>query len=114
LRDYSLFYIPLKNFSLKNLAGLCLALKAFLYRAASAMARGLSFFRSYWMNHPIQSPLTTHKGKWGIYFNPDSQDPDLYTNVFTVLVILISITVTTVKAGRSFNIMMRIHKELQV
>jgi hypothetical protein len=27
---------------------------------------------------------------------------------------LISITVTTVKAGRSFNIMMRIHKELQV
>jgi hypothetical protein len=99
---------------------LCLALKAFEQRGIFIVPHLLwqgDFFRSYWLNHPIQSPLTTHKGKWKIYFNPDPQEfpailwdtlhwinPDL----FTVLFILISIPVTTVKAERSFSVMIQI------
>jgi hypothetical protein len=105
---------------------LWLALQAFeqrgIFIVPHLLWQGESVFsRSYWMNHPVQSPLTTHKGKWRIYFNQDPQgfpailwdtlhwiNPDLYKNVFTVLVILISLPVTTVKAERSFSVMMRI------
>jgi hypothetical protein len=32
---------------------------------------GPQFFRSLPKDRPIQSPITTHKGMWGIYSNPD-------------------------------------------
>jgi hypothetical protein len=32
---------------------------------------GQRFFQSHPKDHPIQSPLTTHKGMWRIYSNPD-------------------------------------------
>jgi hypothetical protein len=88
-----------------------------LYRATSTVTRGLVFFPCLIGWTTQFSRLLRHKGKWRFYFNPDPQgfpvilhwiNPDLYTNVFTLLVILISIPVTTGKAERSFSVMMRI------
>jgi hypothetical protein len=42
-----------------------------LYRATPAATRDLVFFRSHPKDRPIQSPLTTHKGLWRTYSNPD-------------------------------------------
>jgi hypothetical protein len=40
-----------------------------LYHATPAVTWGLDrvFFRSHSNNHPIQSPLTTHKDMWRMY-----------------------------------------------
>jgi hypothetical protein len=38
---------------------------------ANNSTEGPRFFRSHPKNRPIQSPLTTHKGMWRIYSNPD-------------------------------------------
>jgi hypothetical protein len=86
LIDYLLFYVPLKNFSLtwrrKHIAGeelqnfgLYLAFRAFEQGGSlschTCCDTGPQFFRSHRKDRPIQSPLTTHKGMWRIYSNPD-------------------------------------------
>jgi hypothetical protein len=38
---------------------------------------GPRFFRSHPKDRPIQSPLTTHKGMWRIYSNPDPHGPPI-------------------------------------
>jgi hypothetical protein len=87
--DYRLFYVPLKNFSLirrrhhyrwravkfrpmLGAQGFWAGEEDF-YRATPAATRGLGFsglIRTC-RTAPIQSPFTTHKGVWKIYFNPD-------------------------------------------
>jgi hypothetical protein len=42
-----------------------------LYRATPTVTWDLGFFRSHPKDRPIQSHLTTHKGVWMIYSNPD-------------------------------------------
>jgi hypothetical protein len=86
ISSYWLFYVQLKNISLmwrchhyrwrasKFRPMLCahgLWAGRVLYRATSAVTRDLVFFRSRPKDRPIYSPLTTHKGMWKIYSNPD-------------------------------------------
>jgi hypothetical protein len=83
---YLLFYVPLKNFSrifygdvtivgerLQNL-GLCSALRAFeqggIFIVPRLLWHGASVFPVS-SEGLIQSPLTTHKGIWRTYSNPD-------------------------------------------
>jgi hypothetical protein len=93
---YLLFYVALKNFSLIWRRHHCrsakfrpmldvqgLLTRRDLYRATPAVTRGLVFFRSHPKDRPIQSPLTTHKGIWRIYSNPDSQTANLAFMPFT-------------------------------
>jgi hypothetical protein len=85
LIDYSLLYVPRKNFSLigrrqitgeglQNL-GLCSALRAFeqggIFIVPHLLWHGDSVFHSHPNDHPIQSPLTTHKGILRIDSYPD-------------------------------------------
>jgi hypothetical protein len=56
---------------LQNL-GLCSALRAFEQGGIfTCCDMGPRFFRYHLKDWPIQSPLTTHKGMWRIYSNPD-------------------------------------------
>jgi hypothetical protein len=85
LIDCLMFYAPLKNISLiwrrhhhreglQNL-GLCSALRALeqggIFIVPHLLWHGLSIFPVSSKDHPIQSPITTHKGMWRIYSNPD-------------------------------------------
>jgi hypothetical protein len=59
---------------LQNL-GLCSAFRAIekegIFIVPTWCDTGPPFLRSHPMDGPIQSPLTTHKGMWRIYSNPD-------------------------------------------
>jgi hypothetical protein len=94
LIDYLWFYVPLKNFHLHG--DVTIAVKGCKFRAmlgaqglwAGSRERSLSchtccdtgprFFRSHPKDRPIQSPLTTHKGMWKIYSNPDPHMDQIY------------------------------------
>jgi hypothetical protein len=85
LLDYLRFYVPLKNISLiwrrhhcceglQNL-GLCSTLKAFehggIFFVPHLLRHGASVFLVSSEGSPIQSSITTHKGIWRTYSNPD-------------------------------------------
>jgi hypothetical protein len=88
------FYVPLKNISLiwRRHHYRWRAAKCSPYaRRSGPLSRegslschtccdtGPRFFRSHPKDRPIQSPLTTHKGMWRIYSNPDPHgEPGLY------------------------------------
>jgi hypothetical protein len=80
-----MFHVPLKNFhlygdvtitseGLQNL-GLCSTLRPFSREGSlschTCCDTGPRFFRSHPKDRTIQLPLTTHKGMWRIYSNPD-------------------------------------------
>jgi hypothetical protein len=86
LVDYLLFYVPLKSFSLiygdvtitgeglQNL-GLYSELRAFeqgaIFIVPHVLWHGASDFLVSSEGPPHSFPLTTHKGMWRIYSNPD-------------------------------------------
>jgi hypothetical protein len=96
---FSLFYVPLKNFSLVYIdviiggeglhsLGLCSALRAFekagIFIVPRLLWHGtLGFFWSHPKDRPIQSLLMTHK-KWRIYYNPDPPGETIYVERFSI------------------------------